>query len=454
MVLSKSENFDSAWSAERDVYFGALKNEIEDLKNKGIFDGKRIALLGAWYNAGTIKKIINELELELSIIADNNSNKHGVSRTGIICQSVESLLDESDIVILVVNNVYWKQISLQLESYGYVENDDFYILYGEKNRRLLEEEKEVMILDKEWEKYKTRAIKGYNAYMQIYEKYDKRTIWLMHQPSLGDLYIFSLFLPNAMGVKNIKDCNCVLIVVKNSVKKLAEILGFQYVEMISIEEATENWLVMMRIMGNQVDVHNAVFHGENGIFSILFAYSRVNFKDSYTNYVFGKVIDDTPCYPNFPKRKEIVRNIFYENDLIPGKTVLISPYASHFTANISQKQWNFLVSELGKKGYTIGTNCGGVEELPLEGTKGLYLDLADCVEFVEQAGYFIGIRSGFCDLLCMAQCQKIVIYEEGDPQVSIDVFGFDNMKLGRNIIEMEYDCNNTDQLINNILEKF
>ncbi len=45
----------------------------------------------------------------------------------------------------------------------------------------------------------------------------------------------------------------------------------------------------------------------------------------------------------------------------------------------------------------------------------MFIELRDCVEFAETAGHYIGVRNGLCDVLCMADCRKIVIYETGAP---------------------------------------
>ena len=306
----------------------------------------------------------------------------------------------------------------------------------------------------EWNKCVDRAKQGYEAYRSIKEKYGDKPIWLMHQPSLGDLYIFSLFLPQELGVDSIDKCECVLIVTKNSVRKLAEILGFKYIEMITFDEAHKNWLIAMRMLGDKIDVHNAVYHGENLVFQTLVHFSQVSFKDSFTKYVFKNLKDESPIYPIFPRRTEAVKKIFADNDLIQGKTVLVSPYAGHFIASISKQQWNRLVTGLKDKGYTVCTNSGGKGEPALEGTCAPFVDLKDCVEFVEQAGFFIGVRSGFCDLICMAKCNKTVIYETGAPAGSIEYFGFESMNLGENIKEIVNDCISTDLMIDNILKDF
>lgn len=453
----KINNYDAAWLDERAEYFEGVYLDIKKLKERSVFSGKKIAIVGSWNNAAEINAIIEKLDMSISIIADNNPNKQGVSRLGITSQSVESLANEKNIAVLVLNNAYWRDIQKQLLNLGFAENIDFYIVFG--GERFMPESgegKESAIIPAElWNKLCIYAERGFISYSELSLKYPGLPVWLMHQPSLGDLYIFSMFLPVAMGVKNISDCNCVLIVTKNSVRKLAEAIGYRNIVLISFEEAHKHWLMLLKLMGDKLNIHNAVYHGLNGFFQTLVWNTQVTFRDSFTKYVFHFVNEVEPIYPQFPKRSDIVKAEFKRLNLKVGKTVVISPYAGHFEATITPEQWKRLTDALADKGYTLCTNCGGAGELPLPDTVPVFIELQDCVEFTETAGYFIGIRSGFCDLLCTAGCRKIVIYETGAPAASIDFFGFESMGIGDgNIIEVINDCIHTDELIDEIANYF
>ena len=455
MTDKKNKGFDEAWPDERLAFFDGVDNELRKLREeRSDLKEKRLALVGAWNNAKEINDIIVSQGLKLSIIADNNPNKQGVSRLGIISQSVESLTSEDNIVILVVSIWYWKEIRAQLLRMGFKENEDFYVLMGEREVEKRDDEGRHVLSDETWEQYKERAQKGYASYLRIAEKYPGKPIWLMHQPSLGDLFIFSMFLPYEMGVSSIAECDCVLIVTKNSVRKLAQLIGYRYIEMITFEEAYSDWLMLKRLMDDELPIFNAVYHGENKLFQTLVHFTQVSFCDSFTKYVFRFPEEVKPIYPRLPGRKDHVTEQFAEYGLIPGKTVVISPYAGHFEAHITMEQWERLAEALKIKGYTVCSNCGGPAEKPIPGTAAPFIELQDCQHFVETAGYFLGVRSGFCDLVCMADCHKAVIYESGAPAGSIDYFGFDSMGLGEDILEYVNDCIHTDDMIEEILAQY
>ncbi len=451
--------YEAAWIRERDEYLEELHNDLKRLSESGVLEGKRIAIAGCWTNAGEVKKILGGLGLSISIIADNNPKKQGVSRVGIIAQSVTSLADERNIVILLLNtlnNYYWYALRNQLNELGFVRDVDYFIVFGgEKNRQKADPDS-LAVSDALWDKWSGYAEKGYASYMEVTRQHPGLPIWFLGYPSLGDVYIFSLYLPFAMGVRSVAECEGVLIVSKNSVKKLAEALGFRRVLLIPLEEAILHWVYAMRLMGDKLTkLQNGVYHALNSHFQYLAGNTDVNFRDSFTRYIFNFQEEVRPAYPQLPGRRDVVLAMFEKLNLKPGKTVLISPYAGHFEAAVAPDQWGRLVKALLDNGYCVCTNCGGPNEPPLPGTVPVFVELRDCVEFAETAGYFVGVRSGFCDLLCMARCLKVVIYETGAHSASKEFFGFDSMGLGDgNIIELLNDCIHTDELLDSIAERF
>lgn len=455
--MSVAENsFEAAWLKERDEYFSGLTAEIKALRDEGVFKGKRIAILGCWQNAAAVKDVIESLDLKVDHIADNSPAKQGEIRLGLVAQSVESLRSIENIVVLALNNTYWRELRLQLAGLGLAEGNNFFVLFGGESFKIKSgfyAEQELLAPDS-WREICENARSGWQAYNDILAEYPGLPIWLMHQPSIGDLYIFSLFLPHAMGKNKVSDCDCVLIVSKGSTKRLAEAIGYKNIVLVSFEQAHMELLSLARLMGDKLNLRNAVYHGLNNIFQSLVWNTEVSFRDSFTKYVFHFEDEVAPIFPELPGREDVVAGLFSALSLTPGQTVLISPYAGHFNPAITIEQWTKLVAGLVQKGYDVCTNCGGPNEPPLPGTKDARIDLRDSVLFAEKAGFFLGIRSGFCDIVCTAQCRKIVIYETGAPAASIDYFGFEKMDIVHDIEELINDCINTDDLIERIIDSF
>ena len=448
----KTKPQEAYWLGERDSYFTGLYEDIKRLKENGIFNHKKIAIVGAWNNLTKIDSIMKNLELNISYIADNNPKKQGLSRIGIVARSIDSLTECTNTIILIMNNNYWKELRLQILRLGFTEDKEFFILYGgDEFEKDVVSENRLQIEKNEWEIKKNLIEKAYSDYQRMQAEFGEKDIWLMHPSSLGDLYIFALFLPYYYNVSGIPECDCIIVVTKTSVYKLAKAIGFKNIQMISLEEAKKGWLPLIGIMGDDVKVNNAVSYGLNNFFETIRNYTGLNFMDSFIYYVFNFDEMPTPIYHDFLKRDDTIYKLFKDKRLTPGKTVLLSPYAGHFVSNITKEQWIALVRKIKSKGYTVCTNCGNDSEEAIEGSVPVFIEVQDCERFVELAGAFIGIRSGLCDLVCMADATKIVINEIGVPAGSDKYFSFKEMGIGRNVIEVTDDCVNTDAILDGLL---
>ena len=84
-----------------------------------------------------------------------------------------------------------------------------------------------------------------------------------------------------------------------------------------------------------------------------------------------------------------------------------------------------------ERGYQIFTNVAG-EETPLEGTAPISPQICEMRSVVEQAGTFIGIRSGICDVIRTADCRKIALYPDYNycdtNWKSIDMYAIDGFE--------------------------
>ena len=90
--------------------------------------------------------------------------------------------------------------------------------------------------------------------------------------------------------------------------------------------------------------------------------------------------------------------------------MIFSPYAKS-VSNIPEIFWKDRISEYQDRGYTLFTNVSGDEE-PLPGTVALSAPLDEMQSVVEQAGTFIGIRSGLCDVIRYAKADLTAVYPD------------------------------------------
>ena len=131
---------------------------------------------------------------------------------------------------------------------------------------------------------------------------------------------------------------------------------------------------------------------------------KIHFEIIYKCGVFALPIETEPYKPCNLKQYKKLSEIPYKN------SVILSPYAKSVT-NISMEHWEQIISYYKEKGYALYTNVTS-EETELRGTKRLEIALDEIQSVVEYAGTFIALRSGLCDVIKYANCEKIALYPD------------------------------------------
>lgn len=133
----------------------------------------------------------------------------------------------------------------------------------------------------------------------------------------------------------------------------------------------------------------------------------IHFEQIYRCGVFGL---EQGCRPYMPTMRKIFPGFSGKNRIRQGRSVILAPYAKS-VAEIRGGVWEKMISYYREKQYQVYTNVVG-EEKALPGTEPLIAELAEFQSAVEQAGTFIGIRSGLCDVIRDASCRKIVLFPD------------------------------------------
>lgn len=114
--------------------------------------------------------------------------------------------------------------------------------------------------------------------------------------------------------------------------------------------------------------------------------------------------------PEFEENKVQLRKWFDEYHLLPGKTVLLAPYSTGLEEYLPPiSLWEEIARLLRDRGYCVCTNCFGKEQ-PVLGTVAISVPFAQIVPFLNEAGGFIGIRSGLCDIISTSICKKAILH--------------------------------------------
>ncbi len=156
---------------------------------------------------------------------------------------------------------------------------------------------------------------------------------------------------------------------------------------------------------------------------------RFHFMDTYQYYVLNLKDGIQMKLPHFLPlpQEELVRK-----GVAKGRTVIIAPEANSVT-HLDIEVWNQIINGLKQKGYCVLVNT---EHDKGYHTSNYFCKYAESVSLLEYAGYFIGLRSGFCDITASAICQKVVIYpaktarvDYNEHRTEIEFCGLKRMRL-------------------------
>lgn len=297
------------------------------------------------------------------------------------------------------------------------------------------------------------VLKGFEDYKKIVNKYGKDVvIFSTAWRGTGDYFICGLYLQEYLRVNNIE--NYVFLIPKNGgERKVVELFQVYDSHIMEAENATA--LITCNAVLPEKRLLHYLHHGfynvknpcinlSNTVRSgwVLNGYNGLHMVDFYLNCGFKLPENAHKSTPRFLRDRKIINEWFEKNDLIKGKTVLMAPYSTGLKQyEIPEEFWIKLVLELDEKGYTTVTNCVGSERC-ISGTKALNIPYNQIVSFLEEAGYFIGIRSGLCDVIAGAACKKVIIHtykakwwRDGE---SISYTGLNNMGFCNDAVEFEY----------------
>jgi hypothetical protein len=118
--------------------------------------------------------------------------------------------------------------------------------------------------------------------------------------------------------------------------------------------------------------------------------------------------------------------------------------------------WGALAAELTGKGYDVCTSGFGPEEPAIAGTPLLQFSFSEAVQFVESAGFFVGLRSGQCDAISSAKAVKVILHERG-PWFKTSLFGMfslNAMGLCDDAIEFEFSSAEMTAILGDVAAVF
>lgn len=417
-----------------------VKRRLLKLHKSGKLNNKKICIFGVSDNTRQIIKILREFSYEPVLVIDNDSLKWGSYCSRIQVQPVDSITKASDLVILIYS-FFWREMQLQLEKNGLDTRNIFVLCDREKS-----------VVRRVMESYLGKAV-----YQRLKNKYGDVPIFLCPYTGTGDIYLIGTFWKAYIEKNKIEDY--VFCVISSACKKVAMMFDIKNIELLHNQKESGFLIRYYTLCPDEIElkllndgwaqIHTNPSEWFRG-------YKGMNFTEVFRRFVFDLPDSIIPRHPDFKNVCEEVGVFFKENNLQKGKTVVLSPY-SNTLADLPDIFWEELADRLREKGYIVCTNSSGDVEPPVPHTKSVFFPLNIAPQFLSEAGYFIGVRSGFCDVISGSRAKKIILYDSGNRfynSSAYEYFSLNVMGLCDDAVEIEFDRNNKRAIIEDILKYF
>jgi len=412
-----------------------IKKRIDGLHNKGVLNGKEIYFFGASDNTKQLISIIKKKGYETKGIIDNDHMKQGGFMCGRLINSVESIEIKKNSLVFIYSFFDMEMIG-QLLSIGW------------EIRQI------ICLSDKEYSTfyYLNEARLGRKIYKKIEFPESTEMMFICPYTGTGDIYLIGCFWKEYIRRINIQSYR--FVVVSKACAKVAKLFDIENIHVISSVECEQliRYYMMfpeklnIKILNDgwaQINANQTEwFRGYKGLY----------FMNLFRKFVFSLPDDIVPVHPELKNVSTSINSIFDEKKLKQNKTIVISPY-SNTLADLPWLFWERLAKKLQELDYKVCTNSSGDEEPPIKNTQGVFFSLDVAPQFIEKAGYFIGVRSGFCDVISGAKAKKVVLYDKHNKFYmcsAFDYFNLKEMELSNDTFEIEFDHDCLDETINTI----
>lgn len=391
-----------------------MKQNLEELEKAGILSDQTICLFGHCNATEELADLLLKKGYFIQKILDNNISKQGKTYRDIPIEPPDSILVENpDRTIVCIATRFYEAMYAQLRKIGFcgkVQKLVDYNTYAEYS-----------LSDETIKRKQKRVADGTLIVDQLKKKYPGYFRIFCPFSALGDLYLCMSYLPSFLNARNKK--KYLICVAGASCARVAELFDDCPVEVMQQKELDaaiqaelyrqdEDAFIAHQDRPYVVNLHRALY------------LKRIPLEKIYCCGVFGLPSNTKPVVPTRWIRYADLESIEKRH------AVILSPYAKSVTM-LPDHIWKDIISDYKKRGYQVFTNVTG-EEMPLEGTLPIRPAIQEMKSVVEQAGIFIGLRSGICDVIRTADCRKIALYPDyhycDTKWKAIDIYGIDEFE--------------------------
>ena len=448
-------------------FYESNRKNVEKLIKSGAFENKRIAL---WqidgYNRDSIS-IFASHGIKPDAILSFDGRLYGKEIWGIPVFEPFSwtMSNKNDIIILMskfeysfhknhlVNvvgfNPHYIYIDLKKHPYYFAD------LIKKKINRIQQRIKEKtaniirnILLLKSWITGTAKLLKGCMVYNKIRNNCGgNANILFVNFAGLGDAYLLAIMFnayKEAIGLKNY----VFLTYSKASQKVISLIEKDAKILNISLKEKDVLERFINVIGCEKVKIKKMVCLPDYKNIYMRIAGEKYTLFDTFARYIYGLNDEEIKLTkPVFNEDKEYAFNLFKREHLTKGKTIILAPNANS-EPPIAHHIWAKIARVFIQNGFDVVTMCHG-NEVPIKYTDKIDFPLEKAWEVVDYAGYYIGIRCGFTDLISETKCKKIILYPQSPyvpPEYGLckhmngaTIFehtSFSRMNIGNNVLDI------------------
>jgi hypothetical protein len=367
--------------------------KLDELIQNKALTGRAILTFGHCAATEAIIDYLAERGYQVTAILDNNEIKHGGYYKSVpIAAPAEVRNYKNDKSIVLIATRFFEQMSAQLREIGYNGQIIKLIEYNTAAEFSLTEET--------FSRKAERVLRGKKLLEKIRVQSPSAHLVICPLNAIGDVFVTMSFLSEYLKINQIS--NCIAIVNGDGCSQVTEMFG---VKSVTLNDKEIDELTQATIYFHET---NCILAHHDRIYTDLsikwLNKNALTFENYYKFVILG--------LPKNTKQTKPKTLQAFENTLnLPkGKTLIIAPFAKS-VVGVSNDFWEDIICEYKSKGFTTCTSVNGAES-PLDGTMPLSFPLNQAVAAVEFAGTFIGIRSGLCDIINSAKCDKTVVFPD------------------------------------------
>lgn len=420
-----------------------LRTQARRASRRPAVRGRKVVLFGASVLAAQVKDELEQHGLSIHAVVDNDPDKIGRNYQGLTVQRPEEVLTphRDEYVVIAVAISAAKEMLFQLESLGYQKGRQAFILSPPR----LDESRMSFL------RAIPQVLRGRRSYRRLIGRDGESTLFIAPYAGTGDIYLICLYLKTFVERERIPSYT--LAVASNACAQVARMMGETDVTVVDSEtvERILRYGRLTRAAPNAIVVLNDGW--ARAPTEWLRGFKGLDFEKMFRHAVFGFGDGVAARVPAPSATNDAVAKLFEEQGLVPGRTVVLSPYANTLFHVPDQAFWAEVAARCAAQGLTVCTNCAPAEQ-PITGTIPARFPLLLAPDFVETAGYFVGVRSGFCDIVSATGSRKVVLYDKDGRFYKgsfHEYFSLDAMGLGRNLLEVEYGPGDQHSLVNEVM---